>query len=225
MKIAEIKFSISGEISKYPQGSPAVFIRLAGCNLAQKPCAFCDTRYALLSDSAAYDEPVHSVVERLEQSCSKNRVVVITGGEPLFQSYAVIQLITELKYNGFHNVVVETNGTYNARSILPDVSGLCVVADYKPPSSGNWNLMNLDNFIGLKKEDVIKFPVRDSEDYERAVITKHLIERRGCDCMKAVSPVFNNDKTMIGEAYYVLGQAAQEGFIVSVQLHKLINVY
>lgn len=225
MKITEIKFSISGEISNYSQGSPAVFVRLSGCNLAQKPCNFCDTKYALDTTNVAYNEPVHSIVERLVQMCNKNRVVVITGGEPLLQSYGVIQLIVELKYSGFHNLVVETNGTYNARNILPDVSGLCVVADYKPPSSGNWNLMNLDNFASFKKDDVIKFPIKTNEDFEKAVMAKHLIERKGCDCMKAVSPIFNNDKTIAREAYDVLGHATQEGFIVSVQLHKLINVY
>ena len=42
LQLAEIFYSIQGEGTW--SGTPAVFVRLAGCNLA---CDFCDTDYSL----------------------------------------------------------------------------------------------------------------------------------------------------------------------------------
>jgi len=42
LQLAEIFYSVQGEGTW--TGTPAVFVRLAGCNLA---CDFCDTDYAL----------------------------------------------------------------------------------------------------------------------------------------------------------------------------------
>ena len=42
LQLAEIFYSLQGEGTW--TGMPAVFVRLAGCNLS---CAFCDTDYAL----------------------------------------------------------------------------------------------------------------------------------------------------------------------------------
>lgn len=223
MKISEMRLSLSGEISYYPQGSPALFIRLAGCNLSKRPCRFCDTHYALTSDNVE-DEKVVDLVQRINNYANKKRVIVITGGEPLLQSHEVVHLVTELKYHGFNKIVVETNGTYNARQILPDIEGLYVVADCKPPSSGNDDLMEIKNFVDLYPGDVIKFPVQDETDFNFAVEVRDILEDFGFECLKAISPVFEK-KEIKEEAYGLLKKANEYGFIVSVQLHKLIGMY
>lgn len=88
-------------------GTPATFIRLAGCNLQ---CPGCDTDYT--SSRALLD--VDSTVAYVEKFWPntwrprETRLVVITGGEPLRQNIG--PLITELLLHGFY-VQIETNGT------------------------------------------------------------------------------------------------------------------
>ncbi len=58
-------------------GTPAVFVRLAGCNLS---CRFCDTDYAI-KEFATIDE----IVQRVREAGGDCPMVVLTGGEPLAQ--------------------------------------------------------------------------------------------------------------------------------------------
>lgn len=88
-------------------GTPAFFIRLAGCNLR---CAFCDTVFDhtdALSHPITVDA-VLALVAEARQDC-KFGLIVITGGEPLLQNIEplVTRLITELQYT----VQIETAGT------------------------------------------------------------------------------------------------------------------
>jgi organic radical activating enzyme len=99
MQLAEMFYSLQGE--GLWAGTPAVFVRLAGCNLA---CSFCDTDYALreLLDIPA----IVARVARLGGGCP---MVVLTGGEPFAQTDAPV-LIEALRAAG-RRVHVESNGT------------------------------------------------------------------------------------------------------------------
>jgi organic radical activating enzyme len=110
--LAEIFYSIQGEGTW--TGTPAVFVRLAGCNLA---CDFCDTDYSMKS-IAAIDDVVASVRE-IGGDCP---MVILTGGEPLAQSETP-GLIDALRRDG-RRVHVESNGTIFTE--LPDDVWLCV---------------------------------------------------------------------------------------------------
>ena len=70
LQLTEIFYSIQGE-GEFT-GTPAVFVRLAGCNLS---CAFCDTDYSL-KFVASVDDVVRKVRE-LGRDCP---MVVLTGG-------------------------------------------------------------------------------------------------------------------------------------------------
>ena len=108
-------------------GSRAVFLRFAGCNLwsgreqdrADAQCKFCDTdfvgtdgegggKFASAAELAAH-------VESMWGAGEEQRLVVITGGEPMLQLDDA--LVDALHRRGFR-VAVETNGT------LPTVGGL-----------------------------------------------------------------------------------------------------
>jgi organic radical activating enzyme len=97
--LAEIFYSVQGEGAW--TGTPAVFVRLAGCNLA---CSFCDTDYALRFIAAVPD--VVAQVRALGGDCP---MVILTGGEPLAQA-ATPALIAALRADG-RRVHIETNGT------------------------------------------------------------------------------------------------------------------
>jgi 7-carboxy-7-deazaguanine synthase len=106
LQLAEIFYSIQGEGTW--TGTPAVFVRLAGCNLS---CAFCDTDYALRFFASAEE-----VVARVRAAGGGCPMVVLTGGEPLAQA-GTPALIDALRADG-RRVHVESNGTLPAA--LPD---------------------------------------------------------------------------------------------------------
>jgi 7-carboxy-7-deazaguanine synthase (Cx14CxxC type) len=108
-------------------GSRAVFLRFAGCNLwsgrevdrASAQCRFCDTDFVgtdgVNGGKFASAEALASMVEELWGEGAGQRLVVVTGGEPMLQLDAV--LIDALHARGFR-IAAESNGT------LPAVAGL-----------------------------------------------------------------------------------------------------
>lgn len=107
LHIQEIFPTIQGE-GPYA-GLPAVFVRLAGCNLQ---CPYCDTDYTSKRSTMESTE-VASIVRKLQfpitsTSRTTGALVVITGGEPFRQNLTpVVTLLLGLGYL----VQLETNGT------------------------------------------------------------------------------------------------------------------
>ncbi len=96
--ISEIFYSLQGE--GFHAGTPAIFVRAAGCNLA---CVFCDTDF-----SPRERLEVEDVMERLKAFPA--RFVVLTGGEPTLQVAGFRELTARLHEAGYY-VTVETNGS------------------------------------------------------------------------------------------------------------------
>jgi len=82
-------------------GHPAVFIRLAGCNLQ---CPACDTDYT----TDRWTSSPASLVQYVSEMRKAPSLVVITGGEPFRQN--IHRLVKQLLEAGY-TVQVETNGT------------------------------------------------------------------------------------------------------------------
>lgn len=95
-RVNEIFYSLQGE--GYYTGTPAVFLRLSGCNLR---CPFCDTDH-FSSTPMSVDEIIAAV------TAWPARHIVITGGEPTLQLDT--DLTSRLKEEGFY-IQIETNGT------------------------------------------------------------------------------------------------------------------
>lgn len=96
-------YTIQGE-GPY-SGMPALFVRLAGCNLA---CHFCDTEFE--SNVLNPVNPVAAAVDLMERfTPQQRRFVVLTGGEPLRQN--ALHLIEALLANGTELIQIETAGT------------------------------------------------------------------------------------------------------------------
>ncbi len=95
--INEIFYSLQGE--GYFTGTPSLFIRFAGCNLA---CPFCDTQHR-----AGRPCSVRDLLDEAGQCPARH--VVLTGGEPsLFVDKELLEGLHGL--NKF--VAIETNGTH-----------------------------------------------------------------------------------------------------------------
>jgi 7-carboxy-7-deazaguanine synthase len=99
LQLAEIFYSVQGEGTW--TGTPAVFVRLAGCNLS---CTFCDTDYAL-----KFLASIDHVVARVRAEGDACPMVILTGGEPLAQTETPA-LIAALHADG-RRVHIESNGT------------------------------------------------------------------------------------------------------------------
>lgn len=95
-KINEIFYSLQGE--GHFTGTPAVFVRFSGCNLA---CDFCDTEHQ--SGRWMTDEAIVQEVDPYPASH-----VVLTGGEPGL--HITKELVDAFKQKGKF-VQIETNGT------------------------------------------------------------------------------------------------------------------
>lgn len=96
MKVNEIFYSLQGE-GRYT-GTPAVFVRFSGCNLA---CDFCDTTHQSGTEMSE-DE----IIENICRFPAGH--VVLTGGEPTLQITA--SLLEAIHRTG-KIIHMETNGT------------------------------------------------------------------------------------------------------------------
>ena len=104
----ELFYSLQGE--GVSAGEPAVFLRLAGCNLH---CSWCDTKH---SWGGGLSMDVQDIASRL---CSYPcRRYVLTGGEPLLQAAELEKLLALLPDEAY--LEVETNGTLPPTQALAD---------------------------------------------------------------------------------------------------------
>jgi 7-carboxy-7-deazaguanine synthase len=129
--VKEIFYTLQGEGAN--AGSPAVFLRFAGCNLwsgreadrASAVCRFCDTDFVGTDGAgggrfAGEAGLADAVLAAWPAGVESHRFVVCTGGEPLLQLDP--PLLDALHARRFR-VAVETNGT---QPVPQDVDWVCV---------------------------------------------------------------------------------------------------
>lgn len=128
--VKEIFLTLQGEGRQ--AGRRAVFLRFAGCNLwtgreqdrAKAICQFCDTDFVGTDGPGggkfANAQDLSAAVEAAWSGSEEQRLVVITGGEPMLQlDPALIDALHNRKFE----VAVESNGTIPA---VPGIDWLCV---------------------------------------------------------------------------------------------------
>lgn len=142
-RVNEIFYSLQGE--GFYTGTPAVFLRLSGCN---RRCPFCDTDF---SASTAMTAP--EIADAVAKFPSRH--LVITGGEPTLQLDDI--LLRELKLKGFY-VQIETNGS------LPVPTGVDWVTC--SPKDAPWTIGRIDE---LK----VVFDGRDVEELAALLPATH----------------------------------------------------
>ena len=129
--VKEIFYTLQGEGAN--TGSPAVFLRFAGCNLwsgreqdrASAVCRFCDTDFVGTDGPgggrfASAESLADAVLAAWPCGIEKHRLTVCTGGEPLLQ--LDMPLLHALHARGFR-VAIETNGT---KPVPEGVDWVCV---------------------------------------------------------------------------------------------------
>lgn len=138
--INEIYYSIQGE--GYHAGTPAVFVRFAGCNLK---CSWCDTVHTqMLSMTDG------QIIDRVLYLAQKEvGLVVLTGGEPSL--YDVLPIVKGLKRSDKY-VAAESNGSITNKllRLREAVDWLCI-----SPKSLNHDAFLIDK-LSLVQADEIK---------------------------------------------------------------------
>lgn len=209
MRVVEIFNSIDGEGIR--AGKLATFIRLAGCNLR---CSYCDTAYAQ-ELSQGQNLSIAEICSQVKAHGYKN--ITLTGGEPLLHE-GVYDLVCELNKQG-HQVNIETNGSIDIEPYtqLPDT---IVTMDYKCPSSGCEQQMNVENLELLGVHDVLKFVVAETD----FVAVRKILKRYKILAQVFLSPVFGKVKpSQLVEFLKRLNEERlADNVRVQLQMHKYI---
>ena len=175
LKINEIYHSIQGESTF--TGLPCIFIRLTYCNLR---CSYCDSEYTFYE---GYDMTIKEIMNKIKNYSSN--LVLVTGGEPLFQKNCIELLNTLI--NKKYNVLLETSGSLTIKDVPKEVIN---IIDFKCPSSKMEKKNLWDNINYLKPTDEVKFVIENKDDYEwsKNIIKKYKISDL---CTVLLSPSYN----------------------------------
>lgn len=196
-------------------GHPAIFVRLAGCNLQ---CPQCDTEYTAKRQRMSPE----ALLQEVQRKHPGPRLVVITGGEPFRQA---IGLFTQLLEDADYQIQIETNGT------LPPPAGLAastwVVVS---PKAGKvhadtaaiavaWKyVMNADSYdpedglpIRALDHSVGNRVARPPEDFPVGAIYIQPADRQDVD---------QNGRNLRA----VQKSCMRHGYTLQLQLHKILGV-
>lgn len=206
--VVEIFDSIDGEGKR--TGELTTFIRLAGCNLR---CSYCDTPYGL-----DFKQGIPMKMSEIVNKCIEysNKNITLTGGEPLARIF-IMDLIGKLSTVGFE-VNIETNGSIPLYDNFR-LKNVFYTMDYKCPSSGVENKMDLENLLYLDKDDVLKFVVGSEEDLDT---TWKILDEYQPKAQVYISPVFGKIKPVEIVDYMKEHKQSFKDARVQVQLHKII---
>jgi len=195
--INDIFYSLQGE--GFYTGTPAVFVRFAGCNLR---CDFCDTDFSLketLTAGQIVSRTLSLLPDTTSSSASYRPLLVLTGGEPALQ--ADDSLLDSLHKAGFY-ITAETNGTHP----LPEaIDWITCSPKYAP--------------VILKRVNELKVVYRgqDVESYYQHIEARHYF-LQPCD----LSSVSNDNSTTLRDTLgYIL---LHPHWRLSLQTHKLLHI-
>lgn len=229
-------------------GQPAVFVRLAGCNLA---CTFCDTDFetAYQKEGGGLTE-TKLIVEQVGQELQRfpmTRLVVITGGEPMRQNIApLVRALLNTHFahdDGEHGVVqIETSGVCGPQEDLTEFLRrgelVYVVSPKTPGCHPYFDDLDLRHYVHWK------YVIKDTDAHPVDGLPYHDIQRRQPDALMRsdarihihrplslarrniwVSPcdeydVLRNDLNRQRAAAVCLSH----GYRLSLQVHKILGL-
>jgi organic radical activating enzyme len=207
LAVQEIFKTIQGEGPLV--GTPSIFIRLGGCNLA---CSFCDANF---EDFEYIDiEKILDTILALSLNDEGKKViplVVITGGEPLRQP---IELLCSKLLSHNFKVQIETNGTIYRE--LP--SEILIVCSPKATNGRYYPiredfLQKITTFKFLIAKNLIPYNSVPELGQSQFNIPTYI------QAIDQYNKALNEDNIK-----HTLDIACQYGYIVSLQIHKILNI-
>lgn len=199
-------------------GRPAVFVRLAGCNLQ---CPGCDTEYTQNRERLNYGSILQNIEERLMATSSNANLIVISGGEPFRQNIA--PFADFLIENDF-DVQVETNGSMQIPLELSQM--VTVVCSPKTAKLHPSALHRANAFKYVMKADSVHaedgLPLQALDHRATPFIARPPKSFKGkiyLQPMDEQDAGYNADNIAA-----VLASAMKHNYTVQLQIHKLLNV-
>ena len=225
LRVVEVFDSLQGE--GYWTGVPMTFVRLAGCNavsLGLGCTRWCDTPESW-EPEAGEDMSIGEVLSRvrLPRLC-------LTGGEPLLQLEAVMELVTAMHLKGVR-VHLETNGSVSPAESQEDAFDWVVVSP-KPPDyriargwEGRVDELKLVADEGLDAATAERVAASHPEavvciqpEYGRSRTEDRQAPRRGAESGRHIRP----DRASVERAVALVMD--HPAWRLSLQTHKLLGL-
>lgn len=240
LDVVEVFYSVQGEGPS--AGKPAVFIRLAGCNLQ---CFFCDTDFE--TGARELDvEDIHRLVADAHLGAKNLPLVVITGGEPMRQNLApLLQLLLDKGYR----IEIETAGTIMPPAVVPILSRygtwndeqvrlICSPKTKKVHSLVTIYCRNYKYIVsvgdGCLEHGVPTTDTQGSGDNDKLFFPSG---EKGCTIFVQPMEEYKGSAWILGEKIdrpdagktlanhaYAVNIALRYGYRVSVQMHKILGL-
>lgn len=194
LPVMESFYTIQGE--GFHSGSPAHFIRTAGCDVG---CGWCDVK-------ESWDEDLHPIVDirtLINDVKSDCNIVVVTGGEPLLWNMKPLTKL--LKKNNF-KTHIETSGS---SKLTGDWDWICLSPKKrKSPISEVY-----------KKANELKMIIYNNSDFKFA---EEQAKKVNSKCMLFLQPEWTRkDLIMPKIVDYVMMNSKWK---ISLQTHKYLNI-
>ena len=199
-------------------GHPAVFVRLAGCNLQ---CPGCDTEYTKGRHRMMHHQILDEI--RKKHGDAKTKLIVITGGEP-FRQPAVVEFINYLIDMKGYKVQIETNGTMRIPLELhPEAVVVCSpkAAKLHPSAAARANAFKYVLQAGnILEEDGL--PLQALMHRATPHIARPPAHYRGIIYLQ---PMDEQDKKLNRDNIKaVVASCQRHGYVVQLQVHKYLEV-
>lgn len=198
IRVREIFPSIQGEGPF--TGHPAIFVRLAGCNLS---CPFCDTDHNSIVD--CLDIP--TLIQKIKQVTRAEMLIVITGGEPMMQP---LKELCSALFDSGYLVQIETNGTFYQEDLPYNSPQLTIVCSPKPNSRVDKRLYGKISAWKCLVKAGNASPIPEPGTEEPPVYIQPMDEQ----------DLAQNRRN----TEYAIQLCREYGYILSVQLHKLLEI-
>jgi organic radical activating enzyme len=205
-------------------GTPAIFVRVAGCNLQ---CPNCDTDYTSLGIRRSQTE-LHKpsqIVYMVSELAAAPHLVVISGGEPFRQN---IKPLVHMLVDAGYYVQIETNGTLfvNLFDHQYDEGVLTIVCSPKTGKLNPYLLPHINCFkYIIDAEHVNPNDGLPMEALGHAAFPFVARPPPGFDGQIYVQPMdTGTDWKNVVHVKAAIHSAMKYNYILSMQMHKIIGL-
>lgn len=229
--ISEMFYSIQGEGKSL--GTPAVFLRLAGCNLTCKGFSYkhpdtdehlgCDTAHVWRKGERWSVEKIfqHWRQQAWLDKLQNGAHLIITGGEPLIQQAALINFITQLDQIVKPFIEIETNATLKFEPALAERINQ-INASPKLTHAGDSETKRVNNEALQQYSELantcFKFVVNQPEDIDE-IIQKYIQPLQLNAQQIWLMPEGGTKKAIESKALWLVEACKQHTFHYSPRLH------
>lgn len=208
-------------------GSPARFVRMAGCNLH---CRWCDTEYAW--KKGVLDPTKITMMTAKEMTLDpgftkdylQRRLFVLTGGEPMIHVSEDLDLLAII-LNWFR-VEIETNGEIYPSWEIPDYVKFTVSPKLASADSGSTGI-DFREWTSRVPADSLRFKFVISSELEFHIVSRIVSDYKIQPGNVWIMPECRNREGLIQRLQSfslegILDKILHSGFNLSTRLHTLI---